>query len=50
MVDYMVVVLMYLSMVKSSMVSMVFVSWELMSLSPSMGEMGIGFEKQNYPL
>ena len=46
MVDSMVVVFVYLSMVKSSMVDMVFVSWELMLFQ----WMGVGFEKHNYIL
>ena len=41
MIDSMVVVLMCLSMVKSRMVSMVFVSWELIKFYG----MGVGFEK-----
>ena len=46
MVDSVVVVLMCLIMVKSRMVSMVFVSWEMMLFYG----MSVGFEKQNYLL
>ena len=46
MVDSVVVVLMCLSMVKSCMVSMIFVSWKLMLFEG----MVVGFEKQNYLL